>query len=361
MGSRVLAVGTALPETVLAQDRARDIFLRQPGLSRLATRLTTAAFDASGIATRHTAHPAFATGEPSELFDADGLLLPATTGTRNALYAGLVPPLVRAAAVDALARAGVRPEEVTHVITVSCTGFFSPGPDLTLVRDLGLDPSTRRLHLGFMGCYGAFPALQAADAFCRADPDSVVLVVCVELCTLHVTSSEDPEQIVAMSVFGDGAAAAVVAARESERPSLVLDAFTSTVVPDSGSEMAWTIGDTGFRMRLSSYVPAIVGRSIREAVAPLLPSGAAAADAWAVHPGGRAILDRVEEALELPPEALAPSRAVLAEHGNMSSATVLFILRRLLDADTTGTVCALAFGPGLTVEGARMTALAGRR
>ncbi len=355
MTPRILAIETAVPPTVLPQSRARDLLASQPGRSRLGERLTRAAFDASAIDTRRTVLPELADGGATA-FLADEVVLPATTGERNRVYAQEATALGVAAARRALAASGIGASEVTHVVTVSCTGFVSPGPDLAIVQALGLPPQTARLHIGFMGCCGAFPALRAADAACRADPDAVVLVVCIELCTVHLGASDDPEQIVAMSLFGDGAAAAVVAARPAAGPALALDGFLTSVLPDSVDEMTWTIGDQGFVMRLSARVPAHLGAGIRDALAPLVPD-AASVGAWAVHPGGRAILDRVEEGLALPATALDDSRAVMREFGNMSSATVLFVLRRMLAADTGGAparqrICAMAFGPGLTLEAA---------
>ncbi|PZQ92018.1 MAG: type III polyketide synthase [Leifsonia xyli] len=360
MTSRVLAIETAVPPAVLSQERARDILAGQPGLSRLGARLISTAFDGSGIAQRNTVLDSLVTGEDSLLLAPDGAIRPATTGDRNALYAEHAPQLAVAAARRSLAAAGVAPTEVTHVITVSCTGFVSPGPDLALVRELGLDPATARLHLGFMGCSGAFPALRTADAICRADPSSLVLVVCVELCTLHLRATDEPEQIVAMSLFADGAAAAVVGAREPTAPALALDGFLTGVLPDTIDEMRWTIGDGGFLMHLSSRVPGIIGRGIRAAIAPLIPEDAGAIGGWAVHPGGRSIVDHVQEALALPDAAMRHSRGVLADHGNMSSPTVLFVLRRLLAVQRGGEVCAMAFGPGLTLEAARMRVEVGR-
>lgn len=355
---RIVAIETAVPPTVLPQQAARDVFARQPGLSRLAVRLIDTAFDSSGIERRHTVVDARATGAESALVGADGTIRPASTGTRNALYAEHAAPLALEAAGRALAACGIRADEVTHVVTASCTGFVSPGPDLALVTGLGLAPGTPRLHVGFMGCSAAFPALRAADAVCRLDPETVVLVVCVELCTLHLAASDEPEQIVAMSLFADGAAAAVVTGREARGPSLALDGFLTGLLPDSIDEMRWTIGDAGFVMHLSSRVPAHIGRGIRSSLEPLLPEGPAAVDAWAVHPGGRSIVDNVQEALALPDDAMAPSRGVLARYGNMSSPTVLFVLRELLAERTGGTVCAMAFGPGLTLEAARMRVVA---
>jgi predicted naringenin-chalcone synthase len=242
---------------------------------------------------------------------------------------------------------------------VSCTGFTQPGPDLAIVDGLGLRQTVFRQHIGFMGCCAAFPALRVAAAFCDQDPDAVVLVVCAELCTLHVRTSDDADQIVANSVFGDGAAAAIVTGAGAGGGGLVIDAFATTVVPGTASEMAWNIGDEGFEMVLSTAVPKSIEQHVREAVAPVLDAvGATVADVplWAVHPGGRAILDRVAAELELPDDALVASRGVLHDDGNMSSATVLFVLARMLDeTPEPGTpVVALAFGPGLTVETAAL-------
>lgn len=358
MSATIRAIGTAVPRTTLGQAAVRDLFASQPGLGRLASRLVPAAFNASEVEHRHSALPELdSAGAPGLFRDGEGVLTSPSTGTRNDRFRELAPPLFVGAARDALDRAGVDPATVTHVVTVSCTGFTQPGPDLAIVEELGLPRTVFRQHIGFMGCFAAFPALRIADAFVGADPSAVVLVVCAELCTLHVRNSEDPDQIVANSVFGDGAAAAVVTA---DGPGLRLDAFTTMVLPEGASEMAWNIGDEGFEMVLSTAVPKLIGVHAHEAVAPLLkPRGWTPDDVpvWAVHPGGRAILDRTQDALHLPESALAASRAVLRDHGNMSSATILFVLREALAAGPgDGTpVVALAFGPGLTVEAAALT------
>ena len=391
-----------MPPTVLAQDGVRDLFGSQPELGRLGTRLVSAAFGASGIRTRHTVLRELGTapgmagadapvepddGEPVFYDRASGRILTPGTGARNDVYIREAPALLLGAARQALDEAdGIEAADVTHVVTVSCTGFYAPGPDYAVVRGLGLGAATQRFHLGFMGCYGAFPALRMAAQFCGADPDAVVLVVCVELCSLHLHSSGDADTIVASSVFGDGAAAAVVTARPAPAGSTVLDldAFETVLTPVGEDDMAWTIGDQGFDMILSSYVPKIIDEHITGALEPLwaqVPALAGVAPAaiedWAIHPGGRSILDRVEDRLDLAPAQLAASRSTLAEVGNMSSATVLFVLRRILHrtppADVpgrpdvaesapvpatgpgAGRVCAMAFGPGLTVETALMT------
>lgn len=354
MPTRIASIGTSVPETAVSQEYLRDFFADQPGRDRLARRYISAAFDAAGIKTRNTALTGLG-GTPDGVFiNKDHILLNPTTGTRNALYRDAAPVLAAEAARAAITDAAIAPDQVTHLITVSCTGFFAPGIDYRLIRDLGLPATVERSHLGFIGCAAALPALRLASQITEARPHAVVMVVCVELCSLHVRDSSDPEQIVASSVFADGAAAAIVTADDQlGRPGgLMMERFASALTDEGESDMVWTIGDHGFEMRLSAEVPRIIGREIRQAVDQFLGSSEPPRT-WAVHPGGRSVLDRVEKGLELPAEALASSRSVLSDYGNMSSATILFILRHMMvDPAVTGNIAALAFGPGLTVESA---------
>ncbi len=376
MSVSVRTIQTAVPETVLRQADVRDVFAAQEGLSRLGQRLVTASFDASAIETRYSVIDELTLDQQyddPQFFDlASGALLAPSTRVRNELYIERASALYLEAAQKALdAVPSLTPGDITHVVTVSCTGFFAPGPDYVLVRQLGLAPSTLRYHVGFMGCYAAFPALRMAKSFCEADPDAVVLVVSAELCTLHVRSSNEPDQIVASSVFADGAAAAIVTARDLPADPgtpfvLDLDAFESVLTPVGEEDMAWKIGDEGFEMILSSYVPKIIDEHISGALEPLLARDATIGEApsadiaqWAVHPGGRSILDKVAAKLDLSDRQMAASRGVLRDYGNMSSATILFVLKAILESSTPprdgDRVCAMAFGPGLTVETGLLT------
>ncbi|MFE7845680.1 type III polyketide synthase [Microbacterium sp. NPDC057407] len=372
MTPRIVSIGTAVPPTCVDQASARELFAGQPDVDRLTRRLIHAAFDAAAIERRHTVlsqlggpgdTPAGAVRHDGEIrfAEADGRMLRPTTGERNDLYIAAAPELYERAARAALTDAALDASAITHVVTVSCTGFFAPGPDYRLVRDLGLSPRVERYHLGFIGCAAAMPGLRLAARITAAQPDAVVLVVCVELCTLHIRPSADPQQIVAASVFADGGAAAIVTADPSVgRPGgLGLDRFATTLTSEGERDMVWTIGDHGFEMILSAEVPRIVGREIRGAVDAFLGADEAP-DTWVVHPGGRSVLDRVEAGLDLDPTALDASRGVLRDFGNMSSATVLFILRRLLHDEAVADgarIGGLAFGPGLTVESALLTKL----
>lgn len=360
----ILSIGTAVPRTLLAQDAVRDLFASQPGLDRRARRLIHAAFGASAIDTRHTVLPDLA-GEPASglpVVAADGTLLVPPTGARNDEYRRSAPALFAAASASAITRAGLSARRITHVVTVSCTGLYAPGPDIELVRDLSLDPGVQRYHLGFIGCAAALPALRLAGHIAASDPAAIVLVATAELCSLHLRSSSDPEQIVAASVFADGAAAAIVTADPAYEAAerLELDGFQTQLLPDGEKEMQWTIGDTGFEMTLTAQVPRLVGAHAHSSLPALL--AADGIDAWAVHPGGRSILDRVEEALGAPPDALRASRDVLRRYGNMSSSTILFVLDELWSRDTAdgARIGAMAFGPGLTVEAARLVRHAAR-
>ncbi len=363
---------TAVPETVMKQPDVRDAFAAQPGLTRLGTRLVNTAFDSSGIDTRYTVVKELTLDSESEhpvFFDRSQMrILSPSTKTRNEVYAEEGTELFIEAGRKALAAAaGIEAADVTHVVTVSCTGFFAPGPDYKVVRALDLAPSVQRYHLGFMGCYAAFPALRSAKAFCEAEPDAVVLVISAELCSLHVRSSNNPDTIVGSSLFADGAAAAIITAREIplDGPALSLDHFETVLTPVGEESMAWNIGDEGFEMVLGTYVPHIIDEHIVGALEPLLASdetlkGMAYRDIehWGIHPGGRSILDKVEAKLDLTAEQLVPARETLRNFGNMSSATVMFVLKHILEQPSSGgngRICSMAFGPGLTVETALFT------
>ena len=248
-------------------------------------------------------------------------------------------------------------DSITHLITVSCTGISAPGFDFHLARALHLTPSLSRLHVGFMGCYAAFPALKTARDICIADPGARVLLVDLELCSLHFQQKLDPDVIVANALFSDGAAAALVSTDAPPRDAggYRLDAFQSYIIPDSEGEMAWTVGRTAFDMRLSAYVPVLIRRELRRITETIFERTGVSRDEirqWAIHPGGRAILEKAAEELGLTEADTAASYTVLREYGNMSSATILFVLKELQRLGRRGPVFAAAFGPGLTVESA---------
>lgn len=271
-----------------------------------------------------------------------------STAQRMAIYAQKAPELALAA-IDALGRQ-TPIDGITHLVVASCTGFIAPGIDQIIATRLGLDPSIERTLVGFMGCYAAVAALRVAHHIARSDPQARVLVVTVELSSLHLTAVNDMESILAALQFSDGAAAALVSARPA---GLRLDRFFSATLPDSAGLIQWAIGDAGFEMTLSGQVPQRIAHALQEPGlrAALLDGSDAAELEWAVHPGGRSILDAVESGLGLGPSALALSRSVLARFGNMSSSTLLFVLADLMTQPGRERGAAMAFGPGIAVEG----------
>jgi predicted naringenin-chalcone synthase len=369
-----------------------------------------------------------------------------TTAERMAIYAEEAGPLAVRAAAAALAESGFAAESITHLITVSCTGFVAPGVDFALICELGLPPTVARTHVGFMGCHGALNGLRVAHAFARADPAARVLVCAVELCSLHYYYGSAADKLIANAIFADGAAA-VVGCGSAERPTpqpppcregvnsgkpswdlpdgtelrrsssplpagtgvggvgptdaargssaeseeatpeftpslqgggwgvgffgagraglpdpaesrsspWSLAASGSCLVPGSAAQMGWTVGDHGFEMTLSRRVPGLIAAHLRPWLESWLrAAGLALADvkSWAVHPGGPKIVSAVEESLQLSADALAPSRSVFADYGNMSSPTVLFIVQRLRERNAPRPCVALGFGPGLVAEAA---------
>jgi len=363
-------LATYVPPHTASQDSLAARFgewAQDPGLARVIGHI----FRKTGIQRRYSIVPDFTEPAAAELFriGPDGHLIEAGTQARNRVYSRHAAPISVQLAQELLDHnSAFEPDEVTHVITVSCTGFVNPGPDWAIVTELGLSPTVERYHLGFMGCYAALPALRMARQFCLAQPDAVVLVVCLELCSLHMQMQTTNDSILGNALFSDGAAAALVSARPPAdgQATLALDGFMSAMAPEGQGEMAWEIGDQGFNLVLSSYVPDVIsaniGRIVDDLLLPrdLVPDDI---DLWAVHPGGKAILDKFEKSAALRPAQIETSRAVLRDFGNMSSATILFVLKQMLEqsATTSPAIAAMAFGPGLTVECGLLRVVPGRR
>jgi alpha-pyrone synthase len=270
----------------------------------------------------------------------------AGTRERMAIYERHAPELAKRA-VGALDLAD--PAEITHLVVISCTGLSAPGIDLKLIDLCGLNPSVERTVIGFMGCYAAINGFKLARHIVRSEPEARVLLVSVELCTLHLQDTQDLEEMLSFLIFSDGCAAALVSA---DPEGLSLDSFKAVSAPGTADQITWSIGDHGFNMVLSGQAPGSIATALRHDTASILGNRAVEDIAlWAVHPGGRSVLDAVEVALGLPPDALSVSRDVLRRYGNMSSATILFVLQAQLHIARPGDLgCAMAFGPGLTAE-----------
>ena len=357
--AEVLAIATVVPPYVCSRARsvaiAKQVFAGQPEALALATRL----FAASGIERRYSVLADFdPTTNRRSLFahTADWRPEPSTF-MRNELYRKEAPGLARRAC-EGLANSDWT-GRVTHLITASCTGFSAPGFDIDLARDLGLSPRLHRSHIGFMGCYAGFSTLKLARLICQAEPEALVLIVHVELCSLHVRFCPDAENLVANALFADGVAAALVGGKRHENlgsgPPLAILGAGAFLLPGSADDMTWAIGDLGFRMTISPRVPHLLRAHLPAAHAALLDETKverARMRHYAVHPGGPAILDAALQALGIGESDVAVSREVLRDYGNMSSATLWFLLERIRRRPQAGLVYACGFGPGLTLESA---------
>lgn len=343
--ARITAIGVSVPdhdihEAFIGWARAQLTARRDQTLfDRMAGR--------SGIAHRYAVLPPGQGGgspvDPGGFYAASPL---PGTAARMAIYAEAAPDL----ALKAIAKLG-HLNGITHIVVASCTGFVAPGIDQIIAARLGLSPSVERLLVGFMGCYAAVSALRSARHIVRSDPQARVLVVTVELSSLHLQDVGEIEPLLAMLQFGDGAAAAIV---EASGEGLAIDAPFATTLEQSADLICWTIGDQGFAMHLSGEVPSRIAQALSDPdlVETVCGGNPKAISHWAVHAGGRSILDAVGHALGLDEAKLTVSRGVLQDYGNMSSATLMFALAGMME-DRPASGVALAFGPGLAAEGFR--------
>lgn len=355
-----MGLGVAFPPHALDQGRAAAHAADRSAGSARRRAVVERLYARSRVGSRPVA-----LGEFVDACDAPLLRLPRdaqdrgpTTAERLACYTPHAADLAERAAASALRCAKVEAEAVTHLVTASCTGFDAPNVDVTLIDRLRLPMTTQRTHVGFMGCHAALNALRVADAFARADPAAVVLVVAVEVCSIHLAYGWDTQAMVSNALFGDAAAAAVVgvAGVSTSPTSLALIDQASAVLPGTRDAMTWSITDHGFRMTLSNRVPDLIRDELRPVVDDLLARHGLDVDRvdhWAIHPGGPQIIAAAGDALGLTDAQLAASRGVLRDVGNLSSPTILVLLDRLASTarpDEHGV--ALAFGPGLTIEAA---------
>jgi len=358
------SLATGNPPLRMSQKNVADNVQKIESLPAAIRRRIPQIYQKSGVDYRYTCVEDYGR-EPSQFdfFPDNWRLEPSPpTSKRNRRYRDNIIPLVDRVARQALSRANLKPADITHLITVSCTGFFAPGFDIHLIKRLGMRADTGRTMIGFMGCYAALTGLRMAHALCQSRPDARVLLVCAELCTLHFQIKESLQSAVVNALFADGVAAAVLASQTSAQGKLTYADGHSLLDGDSLDYMTWDVGDTGFDMGLSSRVPQVIARCLPGYIETLLGRNELRPeqiDFWAIHPGGRNIVEKAQQVLNLQDSDVHDSFEVLRLYGNMSSPTILFILEKILDRNgngvTAGQDCrtgvALAFGPGLTIEG----------
>lgn len=362
MGFQIAGIGTAVPEELVTQEDAARLAVELWGVSLGHTAVLPALYRRTGVRKRHSVVLASSTnGQPAHqefysVATCAGDRGP-STANRMCRYETDALTLATQAARGAIDDCAWHPRDVSHLVTVSCSGFSAPGVDIGLIELLGLRRDVTRTNVGFMGCHGALNGLRTARGLVALDPHARVLMCCVELCSLHQQYTDDAQQIVANALFSDGAAAIAGMASSAERQGYHVIDQRSHLLPNTADLMTWRIGDHGFKMTLSPRVPDVVRQTLRPWLSGWLAEyGLSLEDihGWAVHPGGPRILTACADALALRPEQIEPSQQVLAEYGNMSSPTVLFILERLCQSmgESSLPCVVLAFGPGLTIEAA---------
>ncbi|MDI1351894.1 MAG: type III polyketide synthase [bacterium] len=359
MKSGITAIGTANPQYQRHQDELCELASSLANLSKAQHRVLRSVYRATGINKRYSVLSDFCK-KPGEFtfFPNDMNADFPSTARRMDVYKANALNLAVDAIKDCFNQLDqFNKQEITHLITVSCTGMYAPGIDIEIVQHMQLNPTTQRTAINFMGCYGAFNGIKVADAICKADSNAKVLLVCVELCSIHFQKTSDLANLISNAIFSDGAGALVIEANPQRQRWLSLESFFCTLLPQSKQEMAWHIGDQGFDMILSAYVPELIKTGIKDFTQQLLSKTQMSLSDihyFAIHPGGQKILEAAEDSLEISKEDNRFSYEVMREYGNMSSATVLFVLKAIflsIEATDKGkSIFSCAFGPGLTLE-----------
>jgi len=353
----ITSIGIAVPKNKFEQSTIAR-FMEQLTDDETERRKIRAVFRSSSITTRYSVLKDYGLENGFSFYpNTKGLDPFPTTAQRMIAYQHHACDL----SLEAIANCAPREKilGVTHVITVSCTGMYAPGLDIDLVTRLQLPTSTERICINFMGCYAAINALKVSDSICRSTSNAKVLIVCTELCSLHFQKEFTEDNILANALFSDGSAAMLIESKANSEISCSLENFRSDIVRTDEQHMAWGIGDLGFEMKLSSYVPQILNNGIRLLLDSLMKKAKIdprQINHYAIHPGGKKILEAVADELKLSNEALIESYHVLRDYGNMSSPSVIFVLHEMMKKfsprNNNEFVMAMAFGPGLTIESA---------
>jgi predicted naringenin-chalcone synthase len=361
----VNGLGTAVPAYSSTQQKAAEFMADVLQLDERDSRRLMALYRHTRIDQRHTVLADYVRpkGEYTFYANTPGMEPFPTVTQRMGVYRHEAVPLALKAIDDCFkSYPEFDPQSITHLITVSCTGLYAPGPDIEIIEALGLPYSTQRLAINFMGCYGAFNGLKTANAIVRADTNAKVLVVCVELCTIHFQKKTETDHLLSNALFADGAAAVLVESRPRQSHSFRLRSFYCDLLPEGKDAMAWHISDFGFEMTLTAQVPTFIQQGIGQLMNRLLDQCQLTLDDigyYALHPGGRRILEVIEQQLGITAHDDRYAYEVLRQNGNMSSATVLFVLKEIWNELASGqaevnperpNILSCAFGPGLTLE-----------
>ncbi len=354
----LIQITTSLPPYKVAQAKASEELKTRMAVRPAIGRLIDSAAQHSGIESRYVVVPDAEEMPPQKFYSTDAGAVTPDTKTRMIQYEHWSKILVKDAVSRLLEETRCAPSSVKRLITISCTGFYAPGIDYELINEFHFPVSVQRTHIGFMGCAAALVGLTSIRESLKAaeNGNSTTILVAVEICSLHLQTEPTRDNILANMIFADGCAAMLFSKSPEYRPKLQLLSTHSHLFENSSEYMGWKIGNTGFEMMLSSELPRII---LEEAVPALhgimkhLGIEAQSIRHWVLHPGGRAILDSLQNGLKLSDEDMLPSREVLRKYGNMSSPSILFVMKEMLATQKVFKdeyVCAVAFGPGLTME-----------
>lgn len=356
----ILGIGTAVPEHYFSQSDSGEIAEHYFGEDEQLRRLLPTLYKKTKVKKRYSVTLKSSEGniQSRQKFYAP-ISSPEDhgpgTADRMQFYEQCASQLALKAAQNSLKQAGVQAEEITHLVTISCTGMVAPGFDIDLVRALPLKPDTPRTHIGFMGCHAAINGLRVAEAFTRNDPNARVLICSTELCSLHYQYHAGAEQIVANALFADGAAALVLGKNDENADTWRLRACGTKMIDRSREMMSWRVGDHGFDMTLSPELPSLIENHLRPWMEDWLSKFDLKPEdikTWAAHPGGPRILKSFQHAMNLTRQDLDMSYQILERYGNMSSSTILFLIKALQDRKAALPCIAIGFGPGITIESA---------
>jgi predicted naringenin-chalcone synthase len=362
--SRLVSIGTAVPKHLTPQATILE-FMHSAYYSDTASRKLNILFNHSGIDQRYSVLPDFDKKRNRHVFF-NGVPSKADVEDKMNVFKQEALPLAVSAIQELFRNMKASPSDlpVTHLITVTCTGLYSPGLDVALIKELDLPNDIFHTAVNFMGCNAAFHALKMADLIVRSNPDANVLIVCVELCTLHFQPKNNPDHLLSNTIFGDGAAAVLVTddvrAEAEKYEGFKLEGFYSLVLNEGKSLMGWDLAASNFEMTLNAGIPSFIGKEASYIVGKIIQHFSISPESiheWAIHPGGKRILDTIQNELQLPQHKMKHSYQVLKEYGNMSSPTILFVLNELIKkgAEENKTILSIGFGPGLSIESALLT------
>jgi predicted naringenin-chalcone synthase len=357
--SKIVSIGTAVPEYGTEQNVILG-FMKEAYSDDTASRKLNVLFKHSGISTRYSTVPDFDKTKLKNVLFNEKQDTSTVENRLNVFKEKAVPLAIEAISnVFKKINTNISDFGVTHLITVSCTGLYAPGIDSELIEELNLPNDIFHISVNFLGCNAAFHALKIADLITRSDDNAKVLIVCVELCTLHFQPKNNHDNLLSNTIFGDGAAAVIITSNKyqnnQKQKSLVINGFYSLLLPKGKDLMGWNITPVNFEMILDAKIPDFIGNEINAIILKASEKFNIEPNTikkWAVHPGGKKILDTIKKELQLNEEDLKYSYKILDEYGNMSSPTILFVLNELMEEkqNKNDSIFSIGFGPGLSIE-----------